>query len=137
MASTTQVRTYLAYWFQLGKKLLWRKGEAELLPQPVIQGDRFSPQFEDCWQKIMSIGGKDCYLEGSKETIEDLLSPRWNIDGCARCAMPVPMIEIGTQLPDCTCSDLENWPNLELPAPRSPVNSYVHLNNIKSRLKAK
>lgn len=137
MASTTQVRTYLAYWFQLGKKILWRNGEAELLPQPVIDGDRFSPEFEACWQKIMSVGGKDCYLEASRETIEELLSPAWDIDKCARCAMPVPIVEIGTQSLDCACSDLENWPNLEIPAPRSPVNNYVHLNKITARLKTK
>ncbi|WP_019505834.1 hypothetical protein [Pleurocapsa sp. PCC 7319] len=135
MASATQVRTYLAYWFQLGKKLMWRNGEVELSPQPVIDRDRFSSEFEACWQKIMSISGKDCYLEGSRETIEELLSPAWDIDECARCAMPVPMIEIGTQPLDCACSDLDNWPNLEIPAPRSPVNNYVQLNKIKSRLK--
>jgi hypothetical protein len=137
MASTTQVRTYLAYWFQLGKKLIWRNGEAELLPQPIIQGDRFSPQFEECWSKIMSIGGKDCYLENSQETIEELLSSAWSIDGCARCAMPVAMVELGTQSLNCLCSDLDNWPNTEVPAPRSPINNYVHLNKIKSRLKTK
>ncbi|MEY2833558.1 MAG: hypothetical protein RLZZ574_2817, partial [Cyanobacteriota bacterium] len=36
MASATEVKTYLAHWFQLGKKLAWRNGEAELLPQKVI-----------------------------------------------------------------------------------------------------
>ncbi len=137
MASATQVKTYLAHWFQLGKKLIWLNGEAELLPQPVIRGERFSAQFEDCWQKVMSVDGKNCYLEGSSETIEDLLSPNWDINNCARCNMPVPIIEIGTQSLDCVCSDLQNWPNTELPAPRSPVNNSVQLNSIRSRLDAK
>ncbi len=137
MASTTQVKTYLAHWFQLGKKLVWNNGEAELLPQQVIQGDRFSPQFEACWQKIMSVDGKDCYIEGHRETIEELLSSNWDINKCARCDMPVPMIEIGIQPLDCACSDLDNWPNSELPAPRSPVNNYVQLHNIQKRLKSK
>ncbi|MGL5793221.1 MAG: hypothetical protein ACRC06_02245 [Waterburya sp.] len=137
MASATQVRTYLAYWFQLGKKLFWCNGVEILLPQPVIKGDRFSPQFEECWQKIMSVEGKDCYLEGSLATIEELFSSSWTISSCARCDMPIPIIEMGTQPLDCTCSDLENWPNSELPAPRSPINNYVHLNKIKSRLQTK
>lgn len=134
MASATQVRTYLAYWFQLGKKLVWRNGKEILLPQPIIQGERFSPQFEECWNKIMTLGGKDCYLEGRKETIADLLSSNWEITSCARCKMPVAMVESGIQPLDCLCSDLDNWPNDQLPAPRSPINNYVQLNNIKTRL---
>ncbi len=137
MASATQVRTYLAHWFQLGKKLIWLNGEAELLPQPVIRGEQISPQFEDCWQKVISVSGQNCYLEGSNETIEDLLSPNWDISSCARCNMPVPIVEMGTQSLDCVCSDLQNWPNTELPAPRSPVSNSVQLDSIRSRLDAK
>lgn len=137
MASATEVKTYLAYWFQLGKKLIWCNDEAELSPQPIIQGDLFSPEFEDCWQRIISVDGKDIYLEGCSETIEELLSPTWDISNCARCDMPVPIIEMGIQPLDCVCSDLENWPNSELPAPRSPVNNRSQLNKIKTRLEAK
>lgn len=136
MASTTQVKTYLAHWFQLGKKLVWHNGET-LLPQPVIQGDRFSPQFEECWQKIIEVGGKDCYLEGSRETIEELLSPSWDINSCARCSMPIAIIGLGMQSVDCLCSDLNNWPNDQLPAPRSPINSRMQLDKIKGRLQSK
>lgn len=135
MATTTQVRTYLAYWFQLGKKLIWSNGKETLLPQPVIEGNRLSTQFESCWQKIVSVEGKDCYLEGSNETIADLLSSEWDINGCARCNMPVAIVESGIQSLDCLCSDLNNWPNDELPKPRSPVNSRVQLNRINARLK--
>ncbi|MGF1590589.1 MAG: hypothetical protein ACFCU7_15385 [Pleurocapsa sp.] len=137
MASETQVKTYVAYWFQLGKKLVWNNGKAELLPEKVIQGDRFTSQFEDCWQKIMSVEGRDCYLVGSEATIQELLSSAWTIDQCARCAMPVPIVEVGTQPLDCACSDLDNWPNTELPAPHSPVSSQAQLNNISERLKTK
>lgn len=137
MASETQVKTYVAYWFQLGKKLVWNNGKAELLPEKVIQGDRFTSQFEDCWEKIMSVEGRDCYLVGSEATIQELLSSAWTIDQCARCAMPVPVVEVGTQPLDCACSDLDNWPNTELPAPRSPVSSQAQLNNISERLKTK
>ena len=137
MASTAEVKTYLAHWFQLGKKLVWRNGEAELLPQKIIQGDRFSDEFELCWSKIMSVEGKDCYLVGGEATIQELLTPAWIVNQCARCAMPVPMVEAGTQPLDCACSDLENWPNTELPAPRSPVSSQGQLSSISQRLRTK
>ncbi|MEM8675861.1 MAG: hypothetical protein AAGF83_18605 [Cyanobacteria bacterium P01_G01_bin.67] len=136
MASATEVKTYLAHWFQLGKRLVWQNGEAELLPEKIIQGDSYTPEFEACWARIMSVGGQDCYVVGSAATIQELLSPGWAIDQCARCAMPVPVVEIGTQPLDCACSDLDNWPNTELPKPHPPVDSQMQLNNISQRLKA-
>ena len=137
MASAAQIKTYLAHWFQLGKKVIWLNGQEELLPQSVIAGESFSREFEACWQKIMSVEGKNCYLEGSSETVGDLLSSTWDINNCARCNMPVPILEVGTQSLDCVCSDLINWPNLEFPFPRSPINNSVSLNNIKDRLDSK
>ena len=137
MATATEVKTYLAHWFQLGKKLIWGNKEAELLPTKIIEGDRFSTQFEECWQKIMSINGKDCYLEGSTTTIEELLSSAWSINNCAVCSMPVPIVNTGIQPLGCVCSDLDNWPNSDLPAPRSPINNKTQLNKINARLKTK
>jgi hypothetical protein len=137
MALEQQVKTYLAYWFQLGKKLLSSNNNEQLLPQTLMNGDHFSPEFEKCWQKIIAKGGKNYYLEGTKTTIEELLSPAWDITPCARCEMPVPMLDLGNQSLDCPCNDLDNWPNLDLPQPRSSVNSIVHLENIKSRLNTK
>ncbi len=136
MASQQQVKNYLAYWFQLGKKILWRNLEQEI-PQPIIQGDRFSPEFESCWQQILAAEGKDYYLAGANMTIEELLSPKWNITDCVRCNMPVPMIELGLQSPECPCNDLDTWPNLELPQPRSPVDSKEKLRAIQARLSSK
>lgn len=137
MASEAEVKTYLAHWFQLGKKLVWRNGEAELLPAKIIHGDRFTAEFEECWSKIISVEGKDCYLVGAKASIQELLTSAWTINSCAVCAMPVPIVETGIQSLDCACSDLENWPNTELPAPRSPVNNQRELSSISDRLKRK
>lgn len=136
MASEQQVKTYLAYWFQLGKKLLWRNEEKEV-SQPIIQGDRFSEEFENCWQQIVAAEGKDYYLAGSNMSLEELLSPKWKINSCVRCDMPVPIIELGIQSLECPCSDLDNWPNLELPLPRSPVDSKEKLRAIEARLGSK
>lgn len=137
MASTQQVKTYLAYWFQLGKHLQWDDGREKSLPQPIIQGNRYSQKFEDCWQQILVKEGKDCYLEGTDRTIYELLSSSWNIDSCSRCGMPVPIVEQAIQPLNCPCNDLDNWPNQELPQPRSPVNSVAHLQGIRSRLNQK
>lgn len=137
MASPQQVRIYLAHWFQLGKPLIWRNGREKILPQPVVKGDRYSQQFESCWQKIIAVGGRDCYLEGTSTTIEQLLNSEWNIDYCARCSMPITLTERGIQPLECVCSDLDNWPNSTLPQPRSPVDSTARLENLRFRLKTK
>lgn len=134
MASVQEVRQYLAYWFQLGKRVLTRNGQESLLPQPVIEGDRYSQDFEDCWQKIVSPDSGDCYIEGTDETVAQLLDPEWVVSPCARCNMPVPVHNVGMPPLSCPCNDLPNWPNTEIPAPRSPVNSQVQLGAIRDRL---
>ena len=134
MASTQNVRLYLAYWFQLGKKLVLANGRELLLPKPVMEVGKYSRQFEECWQKITAIEGKDCYLEGTDTTIHSLLSPGWDISPCARCDMPIAKVELGLPSILCPCTDLVYWPNLELPVPRSPVSTNNHLTRIKNRL---
>lgn len=134
MASEHQVRQYIAYWFQLGKKVLIHNGKEALLPQPVIQGDRYSEEFESCWQKIISPESGDCYLEGTQETIAQLLTPGWDVSPCGRCQMPVPIKTVGMPPELCPCNDLPNWPNTEVPQPRSPVSSQSRLIEIRDRL---
>jgi len=134
MASEHQVRQYIAYWFQLGKKVLIHNGKEALLPQPVIQGDRYSEEFESCWQKIISPESGDCHLEGTQETIAQLLAPGWDVSPCGRCQMPVPIKTVGMPPELCPCNDLPNWPNTEVPQPRSPVSSQSRLIEIRDRL---
>lgn len=134
MAASAQVRQYLAYWFQLGKKILIHGGKDALLPQPVIQGDRYSDEFESCWQRVTSAEAGDCYLEGTSQTVAELLSPAWDVSPCARCTMPVPMPNLGVPSLDCPCSDLSFWPDTSMPMPRSPVNNQAQLAQIRDRL---
>ena len=134
MASEQQVRQYLAYWFQLGKRVLINGGEVALLPNPVIQGNRYSPQFEDCWDKIRSPESGDCYIEGTTQTIAELLTNAWEVNPCSRCSMPVPVKSLGMPAEECPCVDLPDWPNTEMPQPRSPVNSQALLGQIRDRL---
>ena len=134
MAASEQVRRYLAYWFQLGKKIMIRGGKEALLPQPVIQGDRYSESFEACWQRVTSAEAGDCYLEGTSQTVAELLSSVWEISPCARCTMPVPVPNLGVRSLDCPCSDLPFWPDSSTPMPRSPVNNQAQLAQIRDRL---
>jgi hypothetical protein len=134
MASESEVRKYIAYWFQLGKKVLIRNGSEALLPNSVIAGDRYSNEFEECWQKILSPKSGDCYLQGTNETIAQLLTPAWEISACARCAMPVVVRDSGMPPECCPCYDLPNWPDSEMPQPRSPVCSQSQLSGIRDRL---
>lgn len=134
MATKQEVKGYLAYWFQLGKKVMASNGKTSFLPQQVLKGDRYSQEFEECWQMILSPETGDCYLEGTHETIAELLTPAWEMLPCGRCAMPVPIRSVGMPALLCPCNNLPNWPNTELPPPRSPVSTPEQLTVICDRL---
>ncbi|MEM6449266.1 MAG: hypothetical protein AAF703_03030 [Cyanobacteria bacterium P01_D01_bin.105] len=134
MASPQEIKKYLAHWFQLGKQVLHDNGQTRYKPETVIQGDHFSPEFNQCWEAIMAVEGRALYLEGTQQTIAELLSPAWEMTSCARCDMPVPIpqIEITERL--CPCNDLPTWPNEELPRPHLPIDSHQKLGNLRKRL---
>jgi hypothetical protein len=134
MASEQQVKRYLAYWLQLGKRVVIPKTNSAILPNPVIAGDRYSNEFEQLWQFILSPESSDCYLEGTPQTIAELLTPRWDVESCVRCDMPVPMINVGMPPESCPCSDLLTWPNTDIPKPREPISSLDRLREIRNRL---
>jgi hypothetical protein len=134
MASQNQVKQYLAHWFQLGKKVWIRNGVESRLPQPVVQGERYSQEFEDCWNEILSPESGECYLDGTEQTIETLLSSAWEIESCGRCSLLVPIKTAGMPATCCPCSNLPTWPNLDAPLPRLPVSTRLYLLNICHRL---
>ena len=134
MASVEKVKCYLAQWFHLGKKVIVGKNKEAICPNPVIAGDHYSSLFEDYWQEIFSVYSEDCYLEGTEESIQELLSFNWDIDPCSRCQMLIPIKERGLPNLCCPCFDLSTWPNLNIPIPHSPVNNKNHLYNLKLRL---
>lgn len=140
MATQTQVKNYLAYWFQLGKKVVTEKTSATYQPETVIEGDHFSPEFEDCWRNILKALAQEQYtehyLEGTDQTIEELLSPSWEIVNCARCDMLVPTPEVTFEQVPCPCNDLPTWPNEELPKPRLPINNREKLSQMSQRISA-
>ncbi|MEL4898361.1 hypothetical protein [Crocosphaera sp. Alani8] len=136
MASNEQVKQYLAHWFQLGKGVVCPKRQERIQPQVIFREHHYSGEFEQCWQKILG-SEEDCYLEGTDQTIQQLLSPAWELMDCPRCRLPVPITVAGVASPMCICFDLSNWPNEELPSPRIPTNSNTHLHGLLQRLQEK
>jgi len=134
MATPNEVRQYLAHWFQLGKHLCLHNGRETLLPDPVIQGDRYSDAFEDCWRRVTAPEAGDCYLEGTEQTIQQLLAAEWELLPCARCTLPVPVYSRGVTSAPCPCNDLRGWPNLDLPLPHAPISTRDRLQAICRRL---
>lgn len=134
MASPLQVKNYLAYWFQLGKPVVTADGQTVCQPKAVIQGDRFSDEFEACWTKILNRDGAGYYLKGTDQSIKELLSPSWDMDNCARCNMIVPTPEVALNPSPCPCNDLDGWPNEEVPQPRLPIDSRDRLSQIRQHI---
>lgn len=135
MASPTEVKTYLAHWFQLGKAVKSDSDTVRYQPKQVIQGERFSPDFETCWAEIIAAKGEALYLEGTDQTIAELLSPSWDVVSCSRCEMPVPIAQTKIETHPCPCNDLASWPNEEIPRPRLPVSTHDHLGQMAKRMK--
>ncbi len=135
MATEEQVKKYLAYWFQLGKKVVVNNGTQKVLPDPIYQNNSYSAEFERCWEILNDPKNGSCYVEGTHETIAELLTPKWEVMLCARCTMPIPAKIRGTPPENCPCVDLPLWPNLGVPQPRSPVDSNHRLEGIRDRLR--
>lgn len=134
MAREWKVKQYLACWLQLGKKVWLRNGAIARVSQETIAGESYSGEFEQMWEEVRSGESGDCYLEGTSETVGELMNPDWEIVSCARCTMPKPVKTSGMPCLSCPCEDLANWPNAEIPAPRSPVNNRDKLEAIRDRL---
>ncbi len=87
MASKTEVKKYLAYWFQLGKKIVINNGAASLQPGKVIDGENYSNEFEECWKEVLSFKSGECYLEGTQQQLLNYfhLSGIWLLARVAIC----------------------------------------------------
>jgi hypothetical protein len=134
MASESEVKKYIACWMQLGKKVWTKAGQSFCLVHQVLERDRYSPEFDACWAQILDLDSGDCYLEGTSVTVQNLLSPAWEILDCPRCDMPVSMSIVELPSVNCPCNDLPNWPNTELPLPRAPINSQERLSMLQKHL---
>lgn len=134
MAKPEQVREYLAFWFQLGKRVILPFTQHAMLPEPIFEDGTYSKAFENCWNLLQDALAVNAYLEGTTQTIAQLLSQEWDILPCSRCEMPVPVINLGLPPECCPCNDLMTWPNQEIPMPRLAVDNQRELTTIQSRL---
>lgn len=134
MASSLEVKQYLAHWFQLGKKVYVRNGDVALSPKNIFYNTDYSAEFEQCWELITSDRSGDCYLEDTSQTIDELLTPQWDLVDCARCSMLIPLQVTGMPPESCPCINLPHWPNHEVPAPKSQLTVRSKLANIQDRL---
>ncbi|MEO0947216.1 MAG: hypothetical protein AAFY11_03560 [Cyanobacteria bacterium J06641_5] len=134
MAAPDLVKRYLALWFQLGKRVASIDGCRHWQPATTLHGERYAPEFERCWREMINDYRGACYLEGTSQTLAELLSPAWDIVGCPRCPIPIPMRPSGAQPDACPCDDRPLWPNLDLPAPHAPLSSQDRLARICDRL---
>ena len=132
MASTQEVRQYLAHWFQLGKKVTV-PDRASIFTLKVLRGNDYTTEFEDCWQQI--VAQPQAYLDGTDHTIAELLTDRWDVVDCARCTMPIPLPAVGMpQNLSCTCHDMPTWPNSQVPLPRAAGAVATKTNDLRQRL---
>ncbi|CAN1210724.1 hypothetical protein TUMEXPCC7403_11040 [Tumidithrix helvetica PCC 7403] len=135
MATCDVVKDYLAQWMQVGKKVLIQSENKSVGICKVIEGERYTQEFEALWTEISTIKAKEAYLEGTNETIQELLSDKWELVECPRCNLPSACIDMGMrETKACPCDTMKLWPNLETIAPRKPVKTAKYLNNICDRL---
>ena len=134
MASPAKVRAYLASWFQLNRSVVIPSTAERLCPKPVIAHGGYSLAFEDCWRTLENLQWKDCYLEGTQQTLPELLSDHWDVISCARCTLLIPMpLSLNKGL-ECPCQDLHSWPNNQIPLPHLPVDDQRVLGSICNRV---
>lgn len=134
MATSLQIKEYLACWLQLGKSLTNCKGLPAIRLTQVLEGNHYSPQFERSWQTILAAGLDQWCLDGTNQTLAELAQTQWEIVDCSRCAMPVPILSVGVNDSPCPCFDLPQWPNTDLPTPRRLFTEQRGLDEIRQRL---
>lgn len=121
MATVADVKHYLATWFQVGKRVEMQgpQGSRSVYPDSVLGAESgYSPEFEQCWEWIQA-HAQHCHLQGTSETVAELLSGAWDLPDCARCRLPVPMSTRGSlAAKSCPCADIAHWPNFETIPPR-------------------
>ena len=138
MASRTLVKNYIAQWMQMGKSISLSTQGKQVSIYKIINGEEYSSLFNQLWDEISTTKADEAYLDGTDQTIDDLLSDRWEIIGCARCSLLVPSLDLGPRVPVCCpCDDLPTHPNLDLVAPHVPVKLSTAINELCDRLISK
>lgn len=134
MAASSQVKAYVACWIQLGKAVMceYPGGSERIQPQPVLSLESLSQEFHLSWHR-MSLDPWHCHLEGTHESLGQLLSPAWEIGSCSRCSLPIPLpATTATAIGPCPCSDLKGWPNSTTVPPRIQDEQFLQVAGLRS-----
>ncbi len=132
MAPEDRVKQYVALWLQLGKQVVCDRNNSLSGTQRVIEGERYSSEFEQFWQQITQ-QPQYYHLAGTDCSLADLLDGHWELLPCARCTLLYPVNEERLEAGPCPCQDLALWPD-ELPPPRGPISGHSYLEQIRLRL---
>ena len=135
MATSTEIKGFLARWLQLGKAVEPVGDGQPFKPHRVLSLHGYSQEFEQWWNEFEA-NSHQWSLSGSSQPLSELFRPEWEISSCARCDMPIPLLVAGLNGTDCPCSDLSTWPNLELPQPHTPRETENKLKQIHLKLKS-
>ena len=135
MATSQEIKSFIAKWLQLGKSVEHVDGVHRFKPSRILGYQGYSQEFEDWWQNFEN-DAQHWTLSGTDQPLSALYSPHWEITHCARCEMPVPLQVAGVNDFACPCSDLPTWPNTELPHPHTPSESASKLRQIRLKLKS-
>lgn len=92
MANKNEVKQYLAYWMQLGRKLILSDRVVSL--DQVIAGDHYTTRFEEIWQEGEA-RPEAASLEGANISLEQLFSANYELLSCPRCDLPLPSLTLG------------------------------------------
>lgn len=132
MASKTEVKEYLAYWMQLGRKLVVADRLVSL--DQVVAGDHYTTRFEEIWQESQA-QAEFTSLEGSEVSLKQLFAPTYELLDCPRCHLPLPSPDLGPRpAQSCPCDHLKLLPNLDTVPPRLPIDTGAKLRSIYQRL---
>ena len=133
MATSQEIKGFIAQWLQLGKSVEHVDGEKQFKPPRVLGYQGYSQEFEDWWT-CFEADAHHWTLSGMNQPLSELYSPNFEISACARCDMPIPLSMSVVKDISCPCHDLPTWPNTDLPQPRTPKDSTSKLRQIYSRL---
>ncbi len=132
MANKTEVKEYLAYWMQLGRRVIVNDRVISL--DRVVAGDHYTTRFEEIWQE-MQAHPESASLEGSDHTLQQLLAPTYELLDCPRCHLPLPSPTLGPRSAQpCPCEHLHLMPPLDTVPPRLPISTQAQLRSIHQRL---
>lgn len=134
MATEEEVKSYLAYWFQVGKNVEIGTNREKKNVNKIfsLSSNEYSQEFNSLWEKIVEEADTS-FLEDTSFSIKKLLSSEIEIVACSVCNAIVASGIFFTNN-SCICSNIPLWPNLDIPQPKKLLDSNCALLKIVQKL---